>query len=416
MIARINAYEPGSNRKKDARLFLLAFALFLAYGIACQIYKGWYNADSYVTTLLAFSYLDNGFFRRGLIGTIFSIVYRIIPAAKSAHGAVWFMWGMNVIYFASLLLFIRWILRKTADNAVYKGIYFFSLICFAFLIPTACFQGGLLGRADLVQMALCLLQVYLLTEKKCEWLTLPITAVNVLFHEGYVLMTFCTVLIVLLYRALCTEGKRGKYWLLFGLNLAVCGIMSVLSLKGGNKAGTPESFAAASALAGLLNEDGSVHYNLLYMMAGYQPENAPVINDAGFVFMERQELPVFLICFIPAFLVFGRGIVNLFRCANGKRIGLHIAAVLLGPALISVEYMKYCDYGRYIVWLIFYFFVMFLTFSVMDDEGAKSSLRVSFGYKNTSALLIIAVMMLYQPIPTFRFTRISYLLSGLLHR
>ena len=83
MAAQINAYELGENRRKEFFAFLLAFAMFFAYGIAYKIYSGWYAADSYVTTLLAFSYLDNGFCRRGLVGTIFSIVYRIFPAAKS---------------------------------------------------------------------------------------------------------------------------------------------------------------------------------------------------------------------------------------------------------------------------------------------------------------------------------------------
>ena len=417
MFRRINAYELGRDRKKDFSLLLLAFALLFLYGTAWHIFfGGWYAADSYVTTLLAFSYLDNGFLRRGLVGTLFSLVCRLIPAAGSAHGAVWFMWGMNIIYFASLLLFIRWIFRRIKDEAVFRGAFFFTLICLAFMIPTACYHQGAFGRADLMQMALCLLQVYLLVEMKYEWLTVPLTAVNVLFHEGYVLMTFCAVLIVLLYRALYTEGKRGKYWVLFALNVAVCGAVAVLSLKGGDYSHAAEHFAASSALAQQLNENGLVHYNLLYMMAGYAPENAPVIDDASFVAAELQELPVFLVFFIPAFLVFGRGLVNLFRKADGKRIGLHIVAVLLGPALIGVEYVKYCDYGRYILWLVFYFFVMLLSFAVMGDEGARKSLSASFGYKNLTGLLIFAVMILYQPLPTCSFTEISYKLSVLLHK
>ena len=411
MIKGINSIKLGRNKIFDTLLFLLAFAIFWCYGVYYRrFWEG--SAGSYVTTLLAFSYLDNGFCRRGLIGTLFSVIYKIFPAEKTALGATRFMWGMSVVYSASLILFFRWICSKIKDEKVYRGAYIFGVICFAFLIPTACFQGGAFGRADLLQMAVCLLQVYLLVERKCEWLTIPLTAVNVLFHEGYVLMTFGSVLIVLLYRAICTEGAHRKYWLLFGLNIAVCGIMSVLSLKGGNKAGTPESFAASSALAKLLNEYGSVHYNLLYMMAGYQPENAPVINDANFVNFQLRELPVFLVCFIPAFLVFGRGIVNLLRGTNGKKIGLYITAVLLGPALIAVEYIKYCDYGRYIVWIVFYFFVMFLAFAAMDDEKAKNALSVSFGYKNFTALLIVILMMIYQPIPICGFTQVSSQLAG----
>ena len=142
-------------------------------------------------------------------------------------------------------------------------------------------------------------------------------------------------------------------------------------------------------------------------MSNYQPENAPVINDGNFVAQGLKELPVFLICFIPAFIVFGRGFFNILRFSKGKKTVLHIIAVLLGPSLIAVEYIKYCDYGRYIVWIVFYFLIMLLSFSVMGDKEAEKSLSISYGYKNTTALLTVALMMIYQPLPTCNFTQIS---------
>lgn len=394
---------------------MLAFFLFLAYGLRYQRYFGWYYADCYVTTLLSFSFLKYGFMRRGLAGTLYDIVCRIIPSAMSYKGAVWFMWGMNVIYFASLLLFAYYVLSRIKDEKVYRGAYFFMLLCFAFFVPTVCTGIGALGRADLFQIVICVLQIYFIIEMKHEWLTVPLSAVNTLFHEGYVLMTFCAVLIVLIYRAVNTEGKKAKYWLLFGLNVAVVGIVAALSITVGSRNGTPEGYRAALSTAEELNIYRYVHYNLLNSMAKYAPENAAVINDADYVAAGLRELPLFLVCFIPAFIVFGRGLVNLFRQSKGERVGLHIAAVLLGPVLIGVEYLKYCDYGRYILWLVFYFFTVFTAFTVMDDNGAKKSLSVSFGYKNITAILIIALMMIYQPLPTTSFTGISRQLALVLY-
>ena len=414
MIRAINAYDLGQDKKRDYRLFMLAFFLFLLYGVAIQLFSGWFLADSYVTTLLAFSYLSHGFFRRGLVGTLFDILCRILPAARSYRGAIWFMWGVNLLYFSALLSFSKCIFGKLREKAVYKGAFFFALVCFAFMIPTVCVRSGALGRADLLQIILCLLQIYLLIEMKLEWLTVPMTAINVMFHEGYVLMTFCAVLIVLLYRALNTEGKRKKYWVLFALHIAVLLAVSVLSLVC-TRAGSPEGYEKALASAQSLNAQGNVHWNLLYMMSGYTPENAAIIDDNRFVLEGRRELPFFLVCFIPAFLVFGKAIVNLFKQAGGKKCGTHITAVLLGPVLIGVEYLKYCDYGRYILWLVFYFFVVFLSFAAMNDEGAEGALSKSYAYSNAKAILIIAVMMIYQPLPTCSFTRISRLLKRLVY-
>lgn len=258
MIKAINAYDLGANRKRDFRLFLLAFFLFLLYGVLWQIHTGWYKANSYVTTLLAFSYLNHGFFRRGLVGTIFDLICRLIPSAQSFKGAVWFMWGMNILYFYSLLAFTKWIFGKIERKEVYRGSYFFALFCFAFMIPTVCTRNGALGRADLLQIVLCVLQIYLLVEMKLEWLTVPMTAINVMFHEGYVLMTFCAVLIVIIYRAVNTEGKRGKYWVLFALHIVVLLVMSALSLIC-TRSGSAEGYGEAKRLAISLNSDGNVH-------------------------------------------------------------------------------------------------------------------------------------------------------------
>ena len=210
MIKRINAYELGKDREKDFRLFLLGFFLLLIYGVVCQLHIGWYKADSYVTSLLAFSYLKHGFVRRGLVGTLFDLLCRLIPSLMSYRGAVWFMWGVNMIYFTSLLTFVKRLLKKIGEREEYRGAFFFALVCFAFLIPSACVKNGALGRADLLQIVLCLLQIWLLIEMKHEWLTVPLTAVNVMFHEGYVLMTFCAVLIVIIYRALNTEENLAR--------------------------------------------------------------------------------------------------------------------------------------------------------------------------------------------------------------
>ena len=414
MIKRINAYELGKDREKDFRLFLLGFFLLLIYGVVCQLHIGWYKADSYVTSLLAFSYLKHGFVRRGLVGTLFDLLCRLIPSLMSYRGAVWFMWGVNMIYFTSLLTFVKRLLKKIGEREEYRGAFFFALVCFAFLIPSACVKNGALGRADLLQIVLCLLQIWLLIEMKHEWLTVPLTAVNVMFHEGYVLMTFCAVLIVIIYRALNTEGKRGRYWTLFALHIAVLLVMSVLSLLG-SRAGSPEGYNAALRTARTLNEDGSVHWNLLYMMSGYTPEDAVYIDDAWFVAEAKKELPIFLVCFIPAFIIFGKGLVNLFKQAGGKRRGTHLTALLLGPMLIGVEYVKFCDYGRYILWLVFYFFIVFLALAAMDDEGARGSLRSSYGYSNMKVIGVLALMMIYQPLPTCSFTLISRKLKQLFY-
>jgi len=409
-VEKINAYRFGADRKKDGRIILALFLAITLFGILYQLSIGWYLPYGYVTTLLSFSYLKNGFCRRGLIGTIFDLVSRVFPSIYCYKGAYWFMFGMTVCFLASLLAFTVWALRKIKDSRVYNGAVFFSLVCFTFLIPTTFYNDGAFGRADLMQMILCLLQVYLLVEMKHEWLTVPLTAVNTLFHEGYVLMTFCTVLIVLIYREVNPDGKKKNYWIILGANLIICAVVAVLSLKAGS-AGNDETYFAAFENAKSLNKSGYVHRNLLAMMVGYYPDSSYLTDDSIYVIEGIKEIPFFIATFIPVFMLFGRGVFHMFKAAKGKKIGLYIAAILLGPALIGVEYAKYCDYGRYIFWLAFYYFVMQLSFAAMDDGAAKEALGSAFAFSNTSMIIILIGMMIYEPLPSCSFTNISSILK-----
>ncbi len=173
MFEKIAKYPLGEDRKRDFQLYLLAFVLILGFGLFFQFKAGFFRADCYVTTLLAFSYRKSGFIRRGLVGTIFDLICQIIPSAFSYQGAIWFMWVINIFYFISLLLFIRWIFNRIKDDKVYRGAYWFSMICMTFMVATVCYWGGALGRADIIQITLCVLQIYLIVEEKAVWLTVP---------------------------------------------------------------------------------------------------------------------------------------------------------------------------------------------------------------------------------------------------
>ena len=129
MFQKINAYDLGRDRKKDFRLFLVAFALFALFGTLIQLCFGWYGTSNYVSTLLAFSYFKQGFMRRGLVGTLFDLLCRLVPAAQSYRGAFWFMWGMNAAYFFSLLAFLRWIPDR-GQSRLPRGVFLFAdLLC-----------------------------------------------------------------------------------------------------------------------------------------------------------------------------------------------------------------------------------------------------------------------------------------------
>ncbi len=223
-------------------------------------------------------------------------------------------------------------------------------------------------------------------------------------------MTFSAVLIVLLYRCMHADKQKAKYWIVFVLNLISCAAVAVLSLKITGTGNAKENYELAYQASQTLNETGpwgNIHYNLLYMMSGYKPEGGPVSADAFYHQQGKIELPIFLVCFLPVFYLLLKGYFHLFKESGKENLIIHILSLILGPALIGVEYVKYCDYGRYILWLVYYFFTVFLTFTVMGDDKAGKALEKAYGFENWKALCIVALMMPYQPLPTCNFTHLS---------
>ncbi len=82
------------------------------------------------------------------------------------------------------------------------------------------------GRLDIYCVFLSLLGAMLLIQGKAEWLLIPISALGVMVHQGYVFMFFNIILVLLMYKILSTEGKeRKKYITIFALSLLVACIL-----------------------------------------------------------------------------------------------------------------------------------------------------------------------------------------------
>ena len=383
---------------------LFAFGLAL-WGIACQIMIGWNTVDSYCTTLLAFSYQKYGFVRRGLLGSIYQLFCSWFPGLLNDKGAFGFMCGMTILYWGALVLFCKQAVNRTVERKNQRCLFFFLLFFMEFLIPTAFFAGGAFGRADLCQMVICLLQIYLIIERRMEWLTIPLTSVNVLFHEGYLCMTFAAVLIILIYRLAKDEGAKRKYlWLLIG-NIIAMAIPAVISVAC-SRNGTIEEYEQAYAVAESLNSSGAVHYNLLSTMCGYE-QNVILTDDSIFKSRELLETPVFLVIFLPVLIAYGKFIVGLFRHLQGKKKGVYLWLLLLGPALISVEFIVFCDFGRYVCWLCFYYFASFISLYSMGDEALALTVTQMLDGKKRYIFLI---NMIYQPLLTTSYCAVSSLL------
>lgn len=101
---------------------------------------------------------------------------------------------------------------------------YLALIMSLCLVSTFSFPYNFF-RVDIFMILVSLLGVLCLMKERAQWLVVPLSALGVMFHQGYVFMYFNLILVLLFYRALSwwkeDRGKARRYSLLFLLSFLV---------------------------------------------------------------------------------------------------------------------------------------------------------------------------------------------------
>ena len=158
------------------------------------------------TTMLAFHY-GYGFISRGLLGTIYGVLNRILPWDLYTFGwAMLFFEGCFLVFVVLLFLFCMKCLRMS-DEKVKQSARYFIILYFIAAIPMFSSEYNL-GRLDMYCLMCSMLSVLLMIYGKAEWLAVPLSAIGVMFHQGHVFMYMGMVLAMQLYKAL--DAVKGQ--------------------------------------------------------------------------------------------------------------------------------------------------------------------------------------------------------------
>ena len=158
------------------------------------------------TTMLAFHY-GYGFISRGLLGTIYGVLNRILPWNLYTFGwAMLFFEGCFLVFVVLLFLFCMKCLRMS-DEKVKQSARYFIILYFIAAIPMFSSEYNL-GRLDMYCLMCSMLSVLLMVYGKAEWLAVPLSAIGVMFHQGHVFMYMGMVLAMQLYKAL--DAVKGQ--------------------------------------------------------------------------------------------------------------------------------------------------------------------------------------------------------------
>ena len=353
------------NNPLNRFLFAMAMVEFVTVLVNCQ-----WRVRSYNTTMLALDY-KNGFTSRALLGTLYHRLNDVLPFNIISYKAVCVFAVLVTGVLACLLLFFsKKLLEKTNSRSQMKMQVL--LLFFSVLVMSTFSCGYNLLRVDEFMLATSLTAVLLLVTEKAEWLVVLLSAVGVMFHQGYVFMYFNIILVALFIKVLDAQSKKKKWYyvVLFLLSFLVG---SVLFLYFELYSRTAPNGVYERVLSDAVNMSyhGIYHSTLLaHEVLGID------LGDTERVLrmVNRIQLPIFIICVLP-YLVLLLGVLgSMVKQAKEGSQKLKYVIVMLGSFTMLPDFLLKVDYGRWIMAVVSYYMVMLCFLLVREDVGAETAL------------------------------------------
>ena len=359
-------------KQREIRKFMIMLSVvnLALFAVTC---RG--MGRSYNTTMLALSY-EYGFTSRSLLGTLYHLLDAVLPLDLIDYRAV-----VATAYVATILfvLFVEYFLYRClrcCEGEMVKYGEYLALILSLCLVSTFSFPYNFF-RVDIFMILVSLLGVLCLVKERAQWLVVPLSALGVMFHQGYVFMYFNLILVLLFYRALSwwKEDRRKArcYGLLFALSFLV-GSVLFLWFEFFSRSNGAAFFDTIKSEAEKLSYDGIYHSTLLYHevlgidLASTEEEFSRV-NAV-------QILMCGIVC-LPMLVFAVRFFAGLIKKAKGASEKWKYLAVALGAATILPDFLLKIDYGRWMAAVVVYYVGIVLALLAMKDPIMETQVRES---------------------------------------
>ncbi len=367
---------------------LLGALLFLRY------YEAWVHRIN--GTMMAFSY-KYGFISRGLIGTLYQGLDKILPFDMISYEAcVMYTLVITLIFYGTVLGLFVLCLKKAKED--YIDVMRYIMLFFTiFTVPMFASHYNF-GRLDIYCIFLSIIGAMLLIKGKAEWLLIPISALGVMVHQGYVFMFFNIILVLLLYQILSTEGKdRKKYFAIFALSLIVASILFFWFelFSHANGEGIYEEIVAT---AKHLCKDGKIHQDVVDKeILGIDLSD----REVEFHRMNAVQFPIFVVLMIPYILLLVRFFKGLISQAAEKIDKAKYLFVAIGAGTILPDLLLKVDFGRWMYAIIAYYCVVLLALFAMGDEHVAKAFAgevARIKKHGFAAVVLLVYPLIFQPL------------------
>lgn len=366
---------------------LLTFVLFIRFfdGTVNQI-----NA-----TMLAFSY-KYGFISRGLIGTIYAALNRILPFDMMNYTYTYrFTFAITLVYYAILISFFAFCLKKCRQGHT-EAVHYLAVFFLLFAVPMFCGQFNF-GRLDVYCVMLSLIGATLLIAGRFEWLLVPIAALGVMVHQGNVFMFLNIILVLTLYKALSRNGKeRKKYLLLFSLCFIVASALFLWFELFSHFNGT-NIYDDIVAKAVALCENGEYHADVIdHEILGIDLTD----REITWRIFNIIQYPIFIVAMLPYLIIAIKFFRGLFGKTQDKPEKWKYFFVAAGAGTILPDILLKVDSGRWIFSIVCYYCVVLLSLLSMGDSLVERQAQESLAAikRHPGSILLLIYPFLFQPL------------------
>lgn len=374
-----------TSKQKETYRFMI---MLIFVGFAVFITSYYHLVRSYNTTMLALSY-DYGFTSRALLGWMYHLIDKILPIDMMNYSAVLlFADIVTVLFFFLLYLFVFLCLKK-CDEKCMKACEYLILFMMIFTISTYS-SGYNFFRVDILMIVVSVLGAILIVYEKAEWMAIVLSALGVMFHQGYVFMYFNIILVLLFYKFLCADNtkKRWKYLIIFILSFCV-GSALFLYFEFFSRSNGYEFHEQIIAEAKLLAAGGGYHTGLIeHEVLGLDLG----VSEAEFRETNMKQMWVGVLLFMPYIAIAVNFFKGLIQTATSKLDKFKYVVVVIGSFTMLPDFLLKCDYGRWYMAVMLYYLVVILALVMMKDNHVGNQLNKTFSWianKPWSFLLVL---------------------------
>lgn len=378
-------------REKEIFRYMLMMIMFgLVIFVCC--YKN--IVRSYNSTMLALSY-EYGFTSRALLGTIYHVIDAILPIDMINYSmTLLFAQICTALFFLFLYLFIFLCLKKCREVSVKPCEYLFM---FFMVYTVSTFSAGYnFFRVDLFMIVVGMVCALILVYGKAEWLVVPLSAIGVMFHQGFVFMYFNIALVILAYKFLSADRKgKWKYGTIFVLSFLIGSIL-FLWFEFFSRSNGAAVYEDIKNEAYLLSYNG-YHITLLqHEVLGIDLAEA----EAELHKINIVQLPIFTLFCMPYLVIFGKFFSRLIKGVKTKIDKFKYIIVAIGSLTMLPDFILKIDYGRWVLAVMIYYVVVILALAMMHDENVEKQLHDVYEWisKKPWAFLLVLLPIFLLPL------------------